>query len=465
MNTTVREAAAPEPPEALQPLEWAVLVVHHPDAKLLGLRRVLPARAALDLGRESGALGERTLDDPLVSRQHARIEVDARGAATVSDLGSANGTWVDGVRVGAHTLRAGSVLRVGPILLYVQRAPASYALRRSERAPVLSYATARFVEGLRAAVARRGVLFVAGAPEGAWAPYLAQALVDAGLGEARAFASPEEVPEKRAGVGAGKTQGSPSGWLAHDDELRARGALWVCALGAGSHEGALRERTLTMPRLTERGEELPWLAREGLARAMGAAPPLDHTLVARMLRASWPEDVTGLTRWCEAVAKRTRDESVVRPSGEDLAHFGEPRALEADALGPESEPEEKNASGEQPSTKVRAARGGGWFCVGDEPAVDLRVRFALARLLAALVKCHEGTPGEALSIEKLVEAGWPGEKMVGDSGANRVYVAIATLRKLGLRECIERREGAYRLSPEWRVEIEASENPPGAAKR
>ena len=31
-----------------------------------------------------------------------------------------------------------------------------------------------------------------------------------------------------------------------------------------------------------------------------------------------------------------------------------------------------------------------------------------------------------------MEAGWPGEPVLPDSGANRVYVAVATLRKLGL---------------------------------
>ena len=34
-----------------------------------------------------------------------------------------------------------------------------------------------------------------------------------------------------------------------------------------------------------------------------------------------------------------------------------------------------------------------------------------------------------------------------------MYVAIATLRRLGLRDILERREGGYRLAPEVSIEL------------
>jgi DNA segregation ATPase FtsK/SpoIIIE, S-DNA-T family len=50
-----------------------------------------------------------------VSRQHAAVEVSASGEAVVSDLGSRNGTFVDGERITAATaLDDGSVVRIGP---------------------------------------------------------------------------------------------------------------------------------------------------------------------------------------------------------------------------------------------------------------------------------------------------------------------------------------------------------------
>ena len=49
----------------------------------------------LVVGRVSGDL---TIDDPLVSRRHAVIRV-AAGVLEVEDLGSLNGTWVNGERL------------------------------------------------------------------------------------------------------------------------------------------------------------------------------------------------------------------------------------------------------------------------------------------------------------------------------------------------------------------------------
>ena len=61
-------------------------------------------------GRESpGALG----GDPELSREHARITV-ADGTATIEDLGSTNGTFVNGKQLDRpRRLTPGDVVRVG----------------------------------------------------------------------------------------------------------------------------------------------------------------------------------------------------------------------------------------------------------------------------------------------------------------------------------------------------------------
>jgi transcriptional regulator with AAA-type ATPase domain len=52
------------------------------------------------------------LSDRAVSQYHCRIEPSSRGMS-IRDLGSTNGTWVDGLRVRRHELRPGAVVRVG----------------------------------------------------------------------------------------------------------------------------------------------------------------------------------------------------------------------------------------------------------------------------------------------------------------------------------------------------------------
>jgi pSer/pThr/pTyr-binding forkhead associated (FHA) protein len=59
------------------------------------------------------------LDDDEVSRYHAIVRVD-EGGADITDLGSTNGTWVDGHRLsGRVPLVDGSVIRVGQTELQV----------------------------------------------------------------------------------------------------------------------------------------------------------------------------------------------------------------------------------------------------------------------------------------------------------------------------------------------------------
>ena len=60
-----------------------------------------------------GAAGNAiALSDRAVSQYHCRIEPSSLGVS-VRDLGSTNGTWVDGLRIRRHELRPGAVVRVG----------------------------------------------------------------------------------------------------------------------------------------------------------------------------------------------------------------------------------------------------------------------------------------------------------------------------------------------------------------
>ena len=63
-----------------------------------------------------------SLANKSLSRAHARIDVTASGVVLV-DLGSKNGTWVDGVRVATHTLGRAHTITFGEVAASYERAP------------------------------------------------------------------------------------------------------------------------------------------------------------------------------------------------------------------------------------------------------------------------------------------------------------------------------------------------------
>jgi S1-C subfamily serine protease len=76
------------------------------------------------LGREEGC--DVVLDDEKVSRQHASLFVDEHGRTVLEDLGSTNGTFVDGNRVESPVvLRGGEEVRLGDTLLALSARPPS----------------------------------------------------------------------------------------------------------------------------------------------------------------------------------------------------------------------------------------------------------------------------------------------------------------------------------------------------
>jgi tetratricopeptide (TPR) repeat protein len=88
---------------------------------------------------------------------------------------------------------------------------------------------------------------------------------------------------------------------------------------------------------------------------------------------------------------------------------------------------------------------GRWFRVPRGEVVSIARWRPLQRLLERLAERREIAPGEPLSVDALVAAGWPGERMLPKAGATRVYTAIASLRRLGLRDMLVRDERGYLL--------------------
>ena len=81
----------------------------HPRLLAGGQEIVLPSSECV-LGRGNDV--DIRLEDPGVSRVHAKINI-ADGVATITDLGSTNGTLVDGSKVTSQPLADGSIIRLG----------------------------------------------------------------------------------------------------------------------------------------------------------------------------------------------------------------------------------------------------------------------------------------------------------------------------------------------------------------
>lgn len=99
-----------------------------------------------------------------------------------------------------------------------------------------------------------------------------------------------------------------------------------------------------------------------------------------------------------------------------------------------------------------------WFRAPGEAVQDFQRRGALRRLLLGLVQRQREEPGVGLSLSELLAIGWPEERVIHKAGANRVYVALATLRQLGLRRHLLSRDDGYLLDPALAV-IRAEEPP------
>ena len=104
--TEHQPAAAPAPSPRANPNDRPWLEVDDDRYPLMGAITVL--------GRDDSA--DVVLDDPGISRKHSEIRVTSDGphlVTSIRDLGSTNGTFVDGDRITSHRLEEGDRITVG----------------------------------------------------------------------------------------------------------------------------------------------------------------------------------------------------------------------------------------------------------------------------------------------------------------------------------------------------------------
>lgn len=162
----------------------------------------------------------------------------------------------------------------------------------------------------------------------------------------------------------------------------------------------------------------------------------------------------------EAIERHdSTDEAIARARALAKSHANDdPRfALRALMVGGDR-PAGTRTAGATPRAKLVVRDGGSTLDVrhgdGSRAVLDLSRRAPLRAIAHFLVERRKTDPGQGCTLDELVAAAWPDERMSPASASNRVYVAIATLRKGGLKELLESGEGGYAIAPTVTVSAE-----------
>lgn len=456
-------------------------IAHHPEPKYLGKRLVVVDDASVFIQRQSGAF-----DDERISRQHAEIHADEDGTLWIRDCGSRNGTLVNGASADRRTLLDGDVIGIGKLLFVVHHAPAAPPRPPADGGELVGvgYAHATLFEQLDKVADRNTVVVISGA-SGTGKTSVARelhrrskrkgALVMAHCGAISDDAVHSELFGHTRGAFPGATtaqvgllEAADEGTLVLDDVDAATRKLQLGMLQfldsgdvrrvgstkpkkvstrvvvttdqplealvqAGKLERDFADRLsgfhVEVPPLSDRLEDVGPLAHHFARKFGGSDARLDPDLVLHLLHQKWPGNVRELQAFVE--------EAVIDGDGEALIRL----------------PSRAQGQVQREPAEMIIDRAGTWFEARGGERIELGHRKNLARILQILLEQREAQPGVALSVPELVEAGWPGDKTIDKSGANRVYVALTTLRRLGLRDVITRERDGYCIPKDARIDV------------
>jgi transcriptional regulator of acetoin/glycerol metabolism len=402
--------------------------------------------AGLEIGRTSFA--GIPLDDERMSGRHAHIHFEG-GQFKISDLGSRNGTFVDGSRISHPTsFESVRVLRVGRSLFLPVRDVRPFlsaSIVRKGDAIAGPTTRAAWLEVERAArfgdvlllsgesgsgkdVAAR--VFHAHGPT-AGGPFVAVncAAIPQGLAESLLFGARKGAFSGATADADGYLHAASGGTLFLDEVgdldiqvqaklLRALEAKEIVPLGASRPQrielrlcsatrdlrsevakGRFREDLyfriarpeVRIPPLRERRDEIPWL----VASAFGRDPPVitaSHSLVEACMLRPWPGNVRELLSELRRIAATARATGQTTVDADDIAaNAGQAFEVEPDA--PHSSSAKRSLP--DPETIGRVLREHGGNVTGAARALGLH-RTQLRRWLAKNAPSHAGSDGPDL---------------------------------------------------------------------
>jgi DNA-binding NtrC family response regulator len=335
-----------------------LVIAWHPRPEYVGAWRPLAPGDDLLLGRDHDDLVPGALASGRVSRRHARLRVRDVGLV-LQDLGSRNGTWLNGARIGEARLATGDVVQVGDVVLVLARAAKGLTPRRDRHLLGVGPGIAALLSDIDELAPRAGTALVLG-PPGAGKERVAAriharsgrrgrlvAVNCAGLGEGvlhselfghvrGAFSGAERHRGGLVQEAAGGTLfldevgDAPPALqatllrLLQEHEVRAVGSdqsrrvdvRFVAAtnqdlpalVAAGVFRHDLYTRldrwTIHVPPLEARREDIPSLAAALVERHYGSPVPLTPAVACALIYRPWPGNVRQLDAVCERLAAR-----------------------------------------------------------------------------------------------------------------------------------------------------------------
>ncbi len=442
-------------------LRWTLTVAV---GSRVGARRAIEPGESVELGRNGEALGDGALVDPRLSRQHVRIDVDPANRATLRDLDSRNGTFVNGTRVQAHLLDSPQVISLGSTALVVDRQPVAFSREVDPRLRDAIVGGCSVFHGcllsLADAFSRAGPSLLVG-PAGVGKTFVATTAVHQLRPAHRLVSVPcrnldpgaleriaqEHRPETTVLLESVDELGAAhhaalERLMANADiytHLLATSCTPVSEFLAQTHLApAVAHRLcrwpIVLPLLRGRLADLGALARAFVTRHLGSPRSLDPGLILRLLSCDWPGNLHQLEALIERCVAAVDDET------DDPIGLAPGAGALLDALSGETNDPRPLAT-----RVLRVHERGDWFRWDDGPEVAVRSGSPAARTLAVLAREAVHAPGTTVSVDLLLTRVWPEQALVGRSGRNRLYVALTSLRKAGLAEAIERCGCAYRV--------------------
>lgn len=124
-----------------------LVMVHHPEPAMVGLRLAVEDGEELLLGRGENCFGEGVMMDDRLSRRHVVITRQDR-TLTLADQASRNGSMVNGRRVGIIQLKQGDIVGIGRVLLLVAWQPEGHVPPRHPRLIGDSAAMASLIQSI-----------------------------------------------------------------------------------------------------------------------------------------------------------------------------------------------------------------------------------------------------------------------------------------------------------------------------